>query len=211
MELCVDAPWLMKGYSSLESCQLLAGLWEVGSAWGPGRDQSGMGGRRGPAHHSLAASPLQLPPSAPVESVLASVYVQLALSNQTWPLAISRTLTRPLASASSFPRTLTGLSLTTGRGDSTEPCLSVARPPLMGGMGAQREGDTGFLGLLQRAHLDHCQPLPFPGGSPWAGSFLTSPPDRPFPSCSMSPSSKLWQRPKRQTVVGRISPHPPNP
>lgn len=61
MGLCVKAPWLVKGYSSLESCQLLAGLWEVGSARGPGRDQSGMGGRRGPAH-SLAASPLQLPP-----------------------------------------------------------------------------------------------------------------------------------------------------
>uniref|UniRef100_A0A8C7AVF9 Adhesion G protein-coupled receptor F3 n=1 Tax=Neovison vison TaxID=452646 RepID=A0A8C7AVF9_NEOVI len=63
------------------------------------------------------------------ESVLASVYVQLALSNQTWPLAISRTLTRPLASASSFPRTLTGLSLTTecnvhADGQSYCACLS---------------------------------------------------------------------------------------
>ncbi|XP_034515679.1 adhesion G-protein coupled receptor F3 isoform X2 [Ailuropoda melanoleuca] len=52
-------------------------------------------------------------PSAPVESVLASVYVQLDLSNQTWPLALSKTLTHPLASDSSFSRTLTGLSLTT--------------------------------------------------------------------------------------------------
>ncbi|XP_077912200.1 adhesion G-protein coupled receptor F3 [Halichoerus grypus] len=52
-------------------------------------------------------------PSAAIESVLASVYVQLDLPNQTWPLALSRTLTQPLASASSFPRTLTGLSLTT--------------------------------------------------------------------------------------------------
>ncbi|VCX36364.1 unnamed protein product [Gulo gulo] len=63
------------------------------------------------------------------ESVLASVYVQLDLSNQTWPLAIPRTLTGPLASASSFPRTLTGLSLTTecnvhGDGQSYCVCLS---------------------------------------------------------------------------------------
>lgn len=152
------------------------------------------------------------PPSAPVESVLASVYVQLDLSNQTWPLAISRTLTGPLASASSFPRTLTGLSLTTGRGDSTEPSQWPVHH--LWGMGAQKEGGTGFLGLLQPAPLDRCQTLAFPGGSPWAGSFLTFPPDRPFPSSSMSPSSKLWQRPKRQTVVARISPalpHPPTP
>ncbi|XP_014636985.1 PREDICTED: adhesion G-protein coupled receptor F3 [Ceratotherium simum simum] len=47
------------------------------------------------------------------ESVLVSVYVQLDFSNETWPAALSRTLTLPAASASPSPRTLTGLSLTT--------------------------------------------------------------------------------------------------
>ncbi|KAM5317931.1 adhesion G-protein coupled receptor F3 [Glossophaga mutica] len=48
------------------------------------------------------------------ESVLASVYVQLDVSSETWPAALSRPLTLPPASsASSSPRTLTGLSLTT--------------------------------------------------------------------------------------------------
>ncbi|KAF5913009.1 hypothetical protein HPG69_008960 [Diceros bicornis minor] len=47
------------------------------------------------------------------ESVLVSVYVQLDFSNETWPAALSRTLTLPAALASPSPRTLTGLSLTT--------------------------------------------------------------------------------------------------
>ncbi|XP_022260243.1 adhesion G-protein coupled receptor F3 isoform X2 [Canis lupus baileyi] len=47
------------------------------------------------------------------ESALASVYVQMDFPDQTWPLALSGTLTLPLASASSSPGTLTGLSLTT--------------------------------------------------------------------------------------------------
>ncbi|XP_054422320.1 adhesion G-protein coupled receptor F3 [Pteronotus mesoamericanus] len=47
------------------------------------------------------------------ESVLASGYVRLDFSDETWPAALSRPLTLPPASASSAPRSLTGLSLTT--------------------------------------------------------------------------------------------------
>uniref|UniRef100_A0A673UR35 Adhesion G protein-coupled receptor F3 n=1 Tax=Suricata suricatta TaxID=37032 RepID=A0A673UR35_SURSU len=47
------------------------------------------------------------------ESVLASVYVQLDFLHQTWPLALSRTLTLAFASVSTTPRALTGLNLTT--------------------------------------------------------------------------------------------------
>ncbi|XP_066120803.1 adhesion G-protein coupled receptor F3 [Saccopteryx bilineata] len=47
------------------------------------------------------------------ESVLVLVHVQLDFSHETWLAALSRTLTLPPASASSSPRTLTGLSLTT--------------------------------------------------------------------------------------------------
>ncbi|XP_045665203.1 adhesion G-protein coupled receptor F3 isoform X1 [Ursus americanus] len=75
----------------------------------PGQSQAGgESGQQLDQRSGAAAAP-----SAPVESVLASVYVQLDLSNQTWPLALSKTLTHPLASDSSFSRTLTGLSLTT--------------------------------------------------------------------------------------------------
>ncbi|CAD7676432.1 unnamed protein product [Nyctereutes procyonoides] len=42
--------------------------------------------------------------SAPVESALASVYVQMDFPDQTWPLALSGTLTLPLASAFLFPK-----------------------------------------------------------------------------------------------------------
>ncbi|KAG8522498.1 Adhesion G-protein coupled receptor F3, partial [Galemys pyrenaicus] len=52
-------------------------------------------------------------PSAPVDSVLLSVYAQLDLSNETWRKKLSSTLTLPPASASSLPVSLTGLSLTT--------------------------------------------------------------------------------------------------
>uniref|UniRef100_UPI00295310C0 uncharacterized protein LOC132677294 n=1 Tax=Panthera onca TaxID=9690 RepID=UPI00295310C0 len=92
-----------EGYGPLEACQLLAGLWEVGPALGPGSHQPGVGGRRGPWPCCLSS----------VESVLVSVYVQLDFSNQTWPLTLSRTLTPPFASASSPPATLAGLGLTT--------------------------------------------------------------------------------------------------
>ncbi|XP_021572988.1 adhesion G-protein coupled receptor F3 [Carlito syrichta] len=47
------------------------------------------------------------------EFALVSVYVNLDFSDKTWPLALSRNLTLPTASASSSPRTLTGLNLTT--------------------------------------------------------------------------------------------------
>ncbi|KAF6320796.1 adhesion G protein-coupled receptor F3 [Rhinolophus ferrumequinum] len=47
------------------------------------------------------------------ESVLVSVYVQLDFLNDTWPTTLSSTLTLPPAVASSSPRTLTDLSLTT--------------------------------------------------------------------------------------------------
>ncbi|XP_036922762.1 adhesion G-protein coupled receptor F3 [Sturnira hondurensis] len=47
------------------------------------------------------------------ESVLASIYVQLDVSSEIWLAALSRPLTLPPTPASSSPRTLTGLSLTT--------------------------------------------------------------------------------------------------
>ena len=118
---CDRAP-ASEGCGPLEACQLLAGLWEVGPALGRGSHQPGVGGRRGPWPCCLSS----------VESVLVSVYVRLDFSNQTWPLTLSRTLTPPFASASSPPATLAGLGLTTGRGDSMEPCLSVALTLLVG-------------------------------------------------------------------------------
>ncbi|KAI5125157.1 Adhesion G-Protein Coupled Receptor F3 [Manis pentadactyla] len=47
------------------------------------------------------------------DSVLVSVHVELDFSNEAWLLALSRTPTLPTALASSPPRTLTSLSLTT--------------------------------------------------------------------------------------------------
>uniref|UniRef100_A0A8D2DHS7 Adhesion G protein-coupled receptor F3 n=1 Tax=Sciurus vulgaris TaxID=55149 RepID=A0A8D2DHS7_SCIVU len=48
------------------------------------------------------------------ESVLVSVYVHLEFSDKTWRSMFSRDLTLPIAAAASSPRTLIGLSLTTG-------------------------------------------------------------------------------------------------
>ncbi|XP_016064690.1 PREDICTED: adhesion G-protein coupled receptor F3 [Miniopterus natalensis] len=52
-------------------------------------------------------------PSSPAESALVSVYAQLDFADESWSAALSRALPLPPASASTSPRTLTGLSLTT--------------------------------------------------------------------------------------------------
>ncbi|KFO23366.1 Putative G-protein coupled receptor 113 [Fukomys damarensis] len=55
----------------------------------------------------------QLDRSGAGESVLVSVFVELELSDKIWPLAHSRALALPPASATSCPRNLTGLVITT--------------------------------------------------------------------------------------------------
>lgn len=84
-----------------------------GLLWVPGSDQRGMGGTG--AWPTARHLPSPAVPSSPVESVLVSVYVQLDFLNDIWPTTLSSTLTLAPALASSSPRTLTGLSLTTGR------------------------------------------------------------------------------------------------
>ncbi|KAM8931903.1 adhesion G-protein coupled receptor F3 [Lycaon pictus] len=83
----------------------------VAQASQPGQNQAG--GELGQQLDQKSGASAAASASAPVESALASVYVQMDFPDQTWPLALSGTLTLPLASASSSPGTLTGLSLTT--------------------------------------------------------------------------------------------------
>lgn len=156
-------------------------------------------------------------PSALIDSVLVSVHVELDFANEAWLLALSRTPTLPTALASSPSRILTSLSLTTGRGKFYCPCLSAALTPPLGGSGVQREGNKASqvshplpsTALFRPALLKPRESLLFPGASARPSSLLPSPRYRPFLSCSTSPSSKLWQSPQGQTVVGWTSLSPP--
>ncbi|XP_042552694.1 adhesion G-protein coupled receptor F3 [Dipodomys spectabilis] len=90
------------------------------------------------------------------ESVLVSIYVHLEFPDRIWPPALSRPLVLPAASASSSPRTLTGLHLTTEcNANSTGHSHCTCRP------GYQWNNTVCSQHVLCDHHLQPCKCLIF--------------------------------------------------
>lgn len=155
------------------------------------------------AWHTAHCLPSPAVPSSPVESVLVSVYVQLDFLNDTWPTTLSSTLTLAPALASSSPRTLTGLSLTTGR-EKILPTLAFQCHQLHG-KGDQTEGASSPPAASWPEMLP-ASPYFLEG---LHGPVPSSPPHQRHPSPPASCSHLLNRGPKGQTLGAQTCPPPP--